>query len=684
MSQTETVPRITHPQPPYRVLIVDDDYAQAEMVSEFLRISGYHGIDHAPTISRLWELLKQGSYDIVLLDYHLPDGTGLEVLDQLPRRGCTTPVVMVTGKGDERIAVQAIQRGAANYLLKSDEFLLSLPALIHKTVQAHHLQQSIERSQEQIRYQALLLSQVRDAIVVWDQASRITYWNPAASALYGFSAEERLGRPVGQFYLSTLVPPINPSKDSDPSGRHITRKFVHRDGRTLWVSSQVTALNDPSNPERLLGYMDVSHDITRRIEAETALRENEARYRAIVDDYQTELICRFKPNGMLTFANEVFCRYFGKSRDELVGMNFLYFIPENERPRLIQHLSSFGPERTVGILEHQIMLPEQGLRWLQRKDRAILDDHGRIFEFQSVARDITEHKGMESQIQAAQAHLIQAARLATIGEVASGVAHQIYNPLTTIIADAQILLRKLPPDQDGRDSAEAIQEAGWRLQAAVARLLEFSRPTAENLAPVSINQTIQSAISLVHTSIEALGCRLEIHLAPDLPAVRGSFNQLENLWVNLLLLARDAVTPAAEPDNGRIQAIRQEPCIQLISRLDPRGMVVAEVCDNGRPIPQDQLATIFEPNFVGPSGGRGTGLELSICREIVRQHSGHIEAECCLQADQDNGDDKTGLDNLQQTDLTNEDPSIDSQENSGSVKHMTRNTIIRVLLPVEV
>jgi PAS domain S-box-containing protein len=400
---------------------------------------------------------------------------------------------------------------------------------------------------------------------------------------------------------------------------HVVRQFKGQDGKTLWVSSRVTVLHNEEQPERPIGYMDVSHDITRSIQAEQALRESEARYRAIVEDYQTELICRYKPNGMLTFANEVYCRYFGKSRDELIGMNFLYFIPEDERPRLIQHLSAFSPAKPVGTLEHQINLPGQGLRWLQRTDRAIFDNRGRIFEYQSVGRDITDRKALEAQIQAAQSHLIHAARLATIGEVASGVAHQIYNPLTTIIADAQILLRQLPASQPGRDSAEAIEQAGWRLQKVVQSLMEFSRPATGTLSSVSVNETIQSALSLVHASIESLGGQLEAHLDDNLPRIRGNAQQLENLWVNLLLLARDAV--AVQSINGHT------PTIRVASRAETPAEVKVEIWDNGRPIPVEQLATVFEPNFVGPTSGRGTGMELSICREIVRQHGGQIAAE---------------------------------------------------------
>jgi two-component system cell cycle sensor histidine kinase/response regulator CckA len=566
----------------YRVLIVDDDDAQAEMMREFLHISGYANIDRAANIHDFWQLLKKGPYDIILLDYKLPDGTGLDVLEQMAARGHHIPVVMITGQGNERIAAK----------------------------------QSVQRSLEQIRYQALLLNNVRDAVVVWDMAERITFWNPAAAALFGWSADERLGRPVSQIYLHTFSPAITlPREESRGGSQPVVRKFINREGNTLWVSSRLAILRDEERGGRLIGYMDVSRDITRRVETEQALRDSEARYRAIVEDYQTELICRFKPNGSLTFVNEVYCRYFGKPREELLGMNFLYFIPESERPKIVQHLLSFSPEKTVARLEHQVKLPSKGLRWLQRTDRAILDDEGRIFEFQSMARDISEQKRMEAQIKAAQAHLVQAARMATIGEMASGVAHQIYNPLTTIIADAQILLRELPPEQPGRDSAEAIEQAGWRLQQAVQRLMEFSRPTSETLGAISINDTLRSAISLVNAHIDATGCRLEVDLAEDLPPVRGNPRQLESLWVNLLLLARDA------------SANEHDQTIWVSSAPGSSETVIIEVRDNGQPIPKEQLGTIFEPNFVGPSSGRGTGMELSICREIVRQHGGQITAD---------------------------------------------------------
>lgn len=599
---------------PYRLLIVGDDLAQAEMVMEFLRISGYKEIEHARDIRSLWKALEQSRYDVILLDDTLPEGNELQILAQLTKREPPISTILLTGPGGERIAAKAMQQGASDYLLKSGDYLVTLPTLIHKAVRAQRLKQSVQHSHERIRYQALLLNNVGEAIVVWDLAGRITYWNQAATGLFGFRAEERLGRPAADSYLTKFTPAVVPAETNQADDSYEVRKFIHPNGRNVWVRSHLSPLIDQKENNRLIGYMDVSHDITRNVEAETALRESEARYRAIVEDYQTELICRFKPNGSLTFVNEVYCQFFGQPREHLLGMNFLFYVPESERGNLIEHLVSFSAENNSATIEHQVDIPGRGLRWLQRTDRAIFDTHGRISEFQSVGRDITENKAMSAKVQAAQAQIVQSARLATIGEVASGLAHQIYNPLTTIIADAQILLRGLDEEHPARESAQAIEQAGWRLQQVVQRLMEFSRPVGETLEQVSVAQTIQSALSLVYTSLEDAGCQVELELESDLPIIMGNQHQLESLWVNLLLLARDAASD--QPTHH----------IHIKASKDGEHGVAVEISDDGRSIPPDQVDTLFEPDFYTSQSGRGTGLEFSICREIIRQHNGQISA----------------------------------------------------------
>jgi two-component system, cell cycle sensor histidine kinase and response regulator CckA len=477
---------------PIHILIVDDNEDHALLATEFLHMSGPFTIRMAQDTQEMWQALADEVPDVVLLDYNLPGGNGLEALAQFAARGYRMPVVMVTGRGDERVAAQAIQRGAIDYLVKSGDYLRMLPALVEKAARTHQLFASAQRSLEQIRYQALLLDNVLDAVVVWDLDGRITFWNRSAERLFGWTAAERLNQPAAQCYWPAFAPPIEPLP-ADLKLVDVERRYEIQPGKEIWVSSNLTALQTPSGQP--LGYMDVSRDITAR-------------------------------------------------------------------------------------------------------------------------------KQLEAQIQAAQTQLAQAARLAAIGELASGVAHQISNPLTTVIAEAQILLRTLKPGQAARESAEAIERAGWRAQGAVQRLLDFSRPASTLQEALAINETIQHALTLVGGQIENAGVTLQLELAPNLPSIQGNARQIEDLWVNLLLMARD-VTADSQPHRILVQSRSACPSASGPSAL---AGVQVDVNDDGVPIPAEQLTSIFEPDFTGPTAGRGTGLELSICREIVRQHHGQIQA----------------------------------------------------------
>lgn len=472
----------------YRVLIVDDDAEHAEMVGEFLKISGPFVVEWADNIDAFWSRLAAKEYDIILLDYRLPDGTGLDALVEFNKRNYQAPVIMVTGQGNERVAVRAMQLGAVDYLIKGGNHLATLPALIQKAVRAHRLQVSVQRTLEQIRYQALLLNNVRDAVVVWDTDNKITYWNPAAEQLFGWQASERLGLPVGECYLNAFSPEFMIPLGDGSGAQEIERQCTTKSGEMIWVSSRVAALRDYTSGGRLTGYMDV-------------------------------------------------------------------------------------------------------------------------------ARDITPRKIMEAQMLAAQARLSQSARLTAVGELAAGLAHHINNPLTAIIAEAQLLLQDLSPDHPGREAAKIIENSGWRVQRAVQRLLDFSRPAPGTPESVAVNQTIEEALALVGDPIRSIGIDLQVDLGQQLPNVHGNARHFTDVWVNLLMLGRDA-------------ASKNPPHTIRISSSDgPKGFVTAEVFDDGVPIPPAELKNIFEPNFLRPVGGRGTGIEFSICHEIISQYGGQFTIE---------------------------------------------------------
>jgi C4-dicarboxylate-specific signal transduction histidine kinase len=167
-------------------------------------------------------------------------------------------------------------------------------------------------------------------------------------------------------------------------------------------------------------------------------------------------------------------------------------------------------------------------------------------------------------------------------------------------------LKFLPEGNQARECAEAVEQIGWRAKESVRRLLEFSQPSPDSYEWISVNQTIDSALGLVGNSIEAMGVKLQVDIDEGIPPVWANSRQLVDLWVNLFLIAKDATRENTKCTIG----------IKSTGKFDDQ--IALSVYDDGKIIPSDQLESLFKPNFVGPKGGRGTGLEFSICQEIVR------------------------------------------------------------------
>lgn len=182
-------------------------------------------------------------------------------------------------------------------------------------------------------------------------------------------------------------------------------------GERIWNSTTKVPLRDGMG--KIIGLVGMSRDITARKQAEEALQLSQTRYRAIVED-QTELICRFAPDGTLTFVNEAYCRYFGKPRQELLNRNFLEFVPTDDWAAIRSYLSTLTPDNPTSTYEHRVITPDGQLRWQRWTDRAIWDETGQVIELQSVGADITDIREAEARVRRAAARAEALVRVASI------------------------------------------------------------------------------------------------------------------------------------------------------------------------------------------------------------------------------------------------------------------------------
>jgi two-component system NtrC family sensor kinase len=233
----------------------------------------------------------------------------------------------------------------------------------------------------------------------------------------------------------------------------------------------------------------------------------------------------------------------------------------------------------------------------------IQDDLNHVVQAILLEQDVTEKRRLE-------ATLAQSEKLAAVGQLAAGLAHEINNPLTAIIANAQLLQRELPPDDDKQELVDLINRAGGRATQVVRNLLDLARKEQYEFLPVEVNDTLDKALQLLQHEIMARSINLLWEPSEDLPAVMASKDHLQGVWINLLSNAIDAL------ENGHND-------IRITTRHQGNEVRVL-IADNGKGIPPERLTRIFEPFYTTKAPGRGTGLGLSVCHRVIKQHGGRI------------------------------------------------------------
>ncbi len=224
-----------------------------------------------------------------------------------------------------------------------------------------------------------------------------------------------------------------------------------------------------------------------------------------------------------------------------------------------------------------------------------------------------------AELHATQDRLVHTARLSAMGELAAVVAHQINNPLTTIVVDAELMLQDEPTDSHNYASLEAIERAGKRAAGVARRLLSIARSDDSEPSTESIDviDTLTGVLALTKTHIEHNEIEFVLQLPSEpVPPVRSMRGQLEDVWLNLLLNARDALIGQAGARIG-LEAIY----------LAAQQEIKVVIWDNGPGIPADRLEGIFEPFYTTKPPGEGTGLGLHICRQVVQRVGGRIEVD---------------------------------------------------------
>jgi len=242
----------------------------------------------------------------------------------------------------------------------------------------------------------------------------------------------------------------------------------------------------------------------------------------------------------------------------------------------------------------------------------VYNERNQIFACIHHIKDLTEKAKIEAQ-------LLHSAKLAAIGEMAAGVAHELNNPLTVIIGTAQMMLREMEDDRPEKELLRDIINSGLRCKKIIQNLLTFSRQDQQPFEPTDLNEVVERVLSLIKYQINKNKIEIALNLSCDLPKIMANSQQIQQVLINFLLNARDA-----------LEGVEREKKIEVRTFTYPdksREMVAISVTDNGVGIEPENLSKIFNPFYTTKEATKGTGLGLSVSLGIAEAHGGSIEVE---------------------------------------------------------
>ncbi|WP_354634897.1 ATP-binding protein [Planktothricoides raciborskii] len=649
-----------------KILVIDDDITVQLVLVHLLEREG-HQVNTATDGATGMQLAKQQHPDAIVCDWMMPGLDGLEVCRQVNADPdlATTFFILLTAREDVGDRVKGLDAGADEFLSKpieAEELLARMRAGLRSrrlTQQVAHTNQYLAAL---VEVQNLLLA-CSGHCILYNQAIATLGKVFGASQVYvcrlSFDSEGNLKPLLQGEWCETnscetsekLSPPTLIETQLFPSwlemlekGQIITGKVAElpeSEQEVLQALGISAILILPLIVDaQLFGWINFEFkhqdysfnsseiEILRAAAAafslhfdrcltEEELRKSEAHYRAIVED-QTELICRFAPDGKLTFVNEAYCRYFGISRAEALNNSLVPFIPDLKRD-IMQY--------PVMIHESRIVLNNGKNRWLQWSDRAIFDHQGILLGFQAVAQDITERKRAEEETIKALQKEKELSELRS--RFVSMVSHEFRNPLSSIISAADLLEYYIETASTEKklQYIERIQNASTTMNELLEDVLVIGRHEANKVVfqPTEINliefgQKIIKEIEFSLNRANQIIFKYQAYLDSDKDELNhnicGFFDEklLRQILSNLL---SNAIKYSA--NNALIY-------LDLIGRDSE---VIFMVKDSGIGIPSDDLPHLFESFHRCQNVGMisGTGLGLTIVKRSVDMHGGQIFVE---------------------------------------------------------
>ncbi len=484
--------------------------------------------------------------------------------------------------------------------------------------------QELKKSREEYRELSRFLNSILDSateygIMALDFYGKIIEFNKGAEKLFGWTKEEVLNKEKAEI---TLLPEDcergiqkEMSKRSRTEGVcELEIDRVRKNGERFPALSTITAIKDPSG--KTTGFVEIARDITERKALEKELRKTKEFLENIMES-SVDGIVTTDLNGKITYLNRAIEEMLGYMKEDLMGKHIsrLYVRGIQEARDVMELLRT---DERAGNYEMDLKGKQDEILSILTSIFLVRDEDGKVIGTAGIFKDITEQKRLEAKLKAAQAHLVEASKMRALGELVAGVAHELNNPLMASQTILHVILNNPQKDCPNLERLELVRKCNDRIEKIVEHLREFSRQTKPEFRKLGINLPIENALMITGQQLLNHNISVVKKLSEDLPEVLGDSNQLEQVFLNLISNARDAMDTAG--------CKKKELTIcSYINEDEEVPMVAVSIKDTGVGIPEKNIDKVFEPFFSTKPVGKGTGLGLSLCFGIIEAHGGRLE-----------------------------------------------------------
>jgi PAS domain S-box-containing protein len=601
---------------PLRILILEDVPMDAELVEyELERARVPFEARRVDTRESFLDQLAAFQPDVILSDFTLPRFDGMSALALAREHAPSVPFLIVTGSVNEETAVGCMKAGATDYLLKSSLARIgpaiegALATVRARTAKAK-AEEALRRSEANLR---AIFNNSLQAFVLIDPDGTIQALNSTAAEW----SERLLGRTLKEASpIAEFVPDAEAAFRAALAGetRHLERCFRDTDGSDRWFETTHAPVVDEEGT--IIGVCLNARDISTKKQAERALLESEARYRDLFDN-ASDLVCATHPDGTFLYVNRAWHASIGLPHAELGRHRFLELVHPDSRDRYTEVVERALAGETLTHVELVLVTAAGTAITVEGNLSCTLED-GRAVMVRGIYRDITERKRVEDQLR-------QAERMQAAGRLAGGMAHEVNNMMTGVLGFSEFLLRSLAEGDPRRAEVQEIIRAGARASDVTRQLLAFTRQQLLHPEPLDLNEVVRGLEKMLRRSLGEDNL-LELRLTEEVGQIRADRGQLEQVLVNLILNARDAMHDRGRVTISTARAILDEVYAQAHAGVGiPAGAYVClAVTDSGVGMDSQIQTRIFEPFFTTKPVGQGTGLGLSTVYGIVKQSDGFI------------------------------------------------------------